>query len=123
MNTPNLVVMLTYNDRTVENAYEVFEECKNSKAKYFGFKEIPLPIDEMKTLFSYMKSCGKTTVLEVVEYNEQAGLNGAKVAVECGVDILMGTYYFKSIHQLCIENGIQYMPFIGNIKGRDVRRY
>ena len=38
-NNPELIVMLTYNDCTVENAYEIFEQCKNSKAKFWGFKE------------------------------------------------------------------------------------
>ena len=36
---PELIVMLTHNDLTVENAAEVFETCKNSKAEYWGFKE------------------------------------------------------------------------------------
>jgi len=58
--------MLTYNDVTVSNAYEVFEQCKNTKAVYWGFKEEGLPLEQMKKLYSYMKSCGKTTVLEVV---------------------------------------------------------
>ncbi len=35
----NLIVMLTHNDVTVNNAYEIFEQCKNSKAKFGGFKE------------------------------------------------------------------------------------
>ena len=65
---PELIVMLTHNDLTVENAYQVFEECKDSKALYFGFKEQPLPIEEMQRIFARMKECGKRTVLEVVEY-------------------------------------------------------
>ena len=28
---PELIVMLTYNDVTVSNAYEVFEQCRNTK--------------------------------------------------------------------------------------------
>ena len=101
---PNLIVMLTHNDKTVENAYEIFEQCKNSKAQYWGFKEEPLPIDQMKKLYAYMKECGKTTFLEVVEYTEEKGLEGAKMAVECGCDILMGTMFFDSINEYCKEN-------------------
>ena len=63
-NIPNLIVMLTQNDKTVLNAYEIFNQCKNSKAEFWGFKEEPLPLDEMKKLYSYMKSLGKTTFLE-----------------------------------------------------------
>lgn len=33
---PLLIVMLTYNDLTVENAYEIFDKYKDSKAEYWG---------------------------------------------------------------------------------------
>lgn len=115
---PNLIVMLTHNDKTVENAYEIFEQCKNSKAQYWGFKEEPLPIDEMKKLYTYMKQCGKTTFLEVVEYTEKKGLEGAKMAVECGCDILMGTMYFDSINEYCKKHNLKYMPFVGQVVER-----
>ena len=71
MDTPELVVMLTHNDRTVENAYQLFETCKDTKAKYWGFKEEPLPPEQMKELYAYMKACGKITSLEVVAYTEE----------------------------------------------------
>ncbi|MCQ2515184.1 MAG: hypothetical protein MJ089_08900 [Ruminococcus sp.] len=58
-NKPLLIVMLTYDDLTVKNAYEIFENCKNSKAEIFGFKEEPLSIPEMKRLFNYIKDNGK----------------------------------------------------------------
>lgn len=111
----NLVVMLTHNDKTVDNAYEIFEKCKISKAKYYGFKEEPLPLEEMKKLYKYMKKCGKQTVLEVVAYTEGEGLKGAEMALECECDFLMGTKYFESINNFCKENNIKYMPFIGNV--------
>ncbi len=117
-NSLNLIVMLTHNDKTAMNAYDIFEQCKNSKAKFFGFKEKPLPLSEMKKLYKYMKKCDKTTVLEVVSYTESEGIEGAKMAVECGVDILMGTKYFASIHDICEKNNIKYMPFIGEVVGR-----
>lgn len=114
----NLVVMLTHNDKTVNNAYEIFEKCKNSKAKYYGFKEEPLPLEEMKKLYSYMKKCGKHTVLEVVAYTEEEGLKGAKMALECECDFLMGTMYYDSINRFCKENNLKYMPFVGKVVER-----
>ncbi|MBR4627134.1 MAG: hypothetical protein IKO47_05470 [Ruminococcus sp.] len=118
MGKPELIVMLTYNDCTVENAFEIFSKCSDSKAKYWGFKEKPLPLDEMKRLYAYMKECGKTTVLEVVEYTEEEGINGAETAVECGCDILMGTMYSDKISEICRKNGIKYMPFVGDVYDR-----
>lgn len=118
MHKPELIVMLTYNDSTVLNAAEIFEQCKNSKANYWGFKEKPLPLDEMKALYNKMKACGKTTFLEVVAYTEEEGLEGAKTAVACGCDILMGTIFSDKINQFCKENQLKYMPFVGQITGR-----
>lgn len=117
-NFPELVVMLTHNDHTAENAREIFEQCKFTKAKYWGFKEKPLPLEDMKKLFSRMKEFGKTTFLEVVTYSEQEGLDGARIAAECQCDFLMGTKFFDSINVLCKENNIRYMPFVGKVSGR-----
>jgi len=102
----------------VENAYEIFEQCQDTKALYWGFKEQPLPIEEMKRIYSKMKECGKRTVLEVVAYTEAEGLEGAQMAATCGCDVLMGTCYSESIHKLCQQHNIDYMPFVGDIVGR-----
>ena len=115
---PELIVMLTHNDRTVENAREIFEQCKNTKAKFWGFKEEPLPLDDMKKLYARMKEFGKTTFLEVVAYSEREGLDGAKIAAACHCDFLMGTKYFDSVNDFCRDNDVKYMPFVGKITGR-----
>ena len=115
MSAPELIVMLTLDDRTVKNATAVFEQCKQTKAKYFGFKEEGIPLQEMKELFASIRDCGKSTVLEVVSYTEEEGLAGAEMAVECGCDILMGTVYHDSIRDCCKAHGIRYMPYVGDI--------
>lgn len=121
-NSPNhnteLIVMLTHNDRTLENAYEIFKQAAHSKAKYWGIKEKGLPLHAMQELFAYMKNCGKTTMLEVVAYTESECLNGAKMARECGCDFLIGTVFFDSVNDYCKQNSIKYMPFVGNVSGR-----
>lgn len=116
--TPNLIVMLTHNDVTVENAPEIFAQCQDSKAQFWGMKEEGLSLEQMKQLYARMRACGKTTFLEVVAYTEKAGLAGAEIAAACGCDILMGTLYFDSIHQFCKEHQMKYMPFVGRIHHR-----
>ena len=117
-NAPELIVMLTHNDLTVHNAYDIFDQCRNSRAKFWGFKEEPLPLEQMKKLFRYMKSCGKTTFLEVVAYSEKECMDGAKKAVACNCDFLLGTTFSDSINEFCRLNHIKYMPFVGKITGR-----
>lgn len=117
-NNPELVVMLTHNDYTVDNAEDIFEQCRDSEANYWGMKEVPLPPERMKALYADMKRSGKTTVLEVVGYTEEAGVRGAHLAAECGCDILMGTVFSVRVAEICHANGIRYMPFVGKISGR-----
>lgn len=118
MSTPKLIVMLTHHDKTVANATEIFNSCKNSKAEIFGFKEEGIPFAEMKTLFETMKNCGKITALEVVAYNEKECLDAAEKAVECQCNFLMGTKFFDSVNNFCKKNNLKYMPFVGEITGR-----
>lgn len=113
-----LVVMLTHHDLTVVDAAAVFEQCKDTKAQCWGFKEQPLPLDEMRRLYGRMKDCGKTTFMEVVAYGEAEGLEGAEMAVKCGCDVLMGTCYYDSINDLCRRHGLRYMPFVGRVEER-----
>lgn len=115
---PRLVVMLTYNDLTVENAAEVFDLCRNSSARYWGMKEKPLPPAEMKRLFARMKECGKITSLEVVSYDDEGALSGARLAANCGCDILMGTKFNQQVCDFLHSRGIKYFPFVGEIEGR-----
>ena len=116
--SPELIVMLTHNDMTVTDAYAVFDRCRNSKAKFWGFKEEPLPLEQMIQLFGYMKNCGKTTFLEVVAYSEEECLEGARKAVACNCDFLMGTTFFDSVNDFCRVNHLNYLPFVGKITGR-----
>ena len=113
-----LIVMLTYNDYTSEDAYSVFAECKNSIAKIWGLKEAGLPLEQMKILYDNMKTHGKTTVLEAVTYTEKKCMEAAKMAMECGCDILMGTIFFDSVNEFCKENNLKYVPFVGRVTGR-----
>lgn len=116
--SPKLIVMLTHHDRTVENAREIFERYGDAQAEFWGMKESPLPLEEMKELYACMRARGKRTALEVVAYTEEACLAGAEMAAECGCELLMGTMFFDSVNQFCKDEGLKYLPFVGQITGR-----
>lgn len=117
-NRPNLIVMLTNHDVTVKDAYDIFEDCKDiEEVKYWGFKNVGLPKDEMKRLVQAMKAAGKTTFLEVVTYDEASCLDAAKTCVDCGFDTLMGTVYYESVHKYLNEHHMDYSPFVGKVSG------
>jgi hypothetical protein len=114
---PEFILMLTYNDTTVKDALNIFRECKDAPVMHWGFKDVGLPPDEMKAVVREMKAAGKTTYLEVVSLSEEEGLRGARIAVEAGFDVLMGTVFFDSILEYLKGKPIKYYPFPGHIYG------
>ena len=112
---PELIVMLTHHDQTVGEALELFEACKDLPVKHWGFKDVGLPHDQMKALVKRMKAADKTTFLEVVSLSEEEGRTGARLAVEAGFDILMGTVYFVTIQQDLKDTPVRYYPFPGHV--------
>ncbi len=118
MAKPNLIVMLTHNDVTVKDAYDIFESCKDiDSVQHWGFKNVGLPKDEMKRIVQAMKKAGKTTYLEVVTYDEASCLEAAKTCIDCEFDTLMGTVYYESVHKYLNEHNMTYSPFVGKVSG------
>jgi len=112
---PSLIVMLTYNDQTIPDALQVFENCKDLPVKFWGFKDVGLPVDQMKTLVAAIKKAGKVSFLEVVRYTERECQESASLALDCGFDYLMGTVFYKSVFELLKKRTIQYFPFCGKV--------
>ena len=108
-----LIVMLTHNDVTVKDAKEIFEENKDLPVTNWGFKDVGLEPEKMKELCGMMKAAGKTTFLEVVTYSEEECMRGAKLAVECGFDCLLGTLFYDSVAEYVKTTNLKYYPFVG----------
>lgn len=114
---PKLILMFTQNDITVPDAIEYFEQVKDLSVDFFGFKELGLPTEKMKILNDKIHRAGFQSFLEVVEYEEDAILGPAKMAVDMDFDYLMGTVYYPSIWKV-INKKIKYFPFCGKIYDR-----
>jgi hypothetical protein len=110
-----IIIMLTHNDKTVPDAIAVFEENKDLPIQYWGFKDVGMDPADMKILCSKMRAAGKTSFLEVVSYTEEECMRGAKLAVECGFDYLLGTLYYDSVAAYVKEQGLKYLPFAGKV--------
>lgn len=108
-----LIVMLTWNDRTVENALELFEEAKAAAASRWGCKVEGIDEEGLKKLFSRMKEAGKETYLESLDISEEGCLEAARLAGKVGADHLMGSRFSQQILDTCRQNGVSYAPFVG----------
>jgi hypothetical protein len=114
---PELIVMLTHQDKTVPDALELFQRTKDYPITHWGFKDVGLPPKEMQAVAAAMKEASKNTFLEVVSLSEQDGLSGARLAVDSGFDILMGTVFYPSIGEYLKDKPIRYYPFPGRVHG------
>jgi hypothetical protein len=112
---PELIVMLTHQDKTVPDALELFQRTKDYPITHWGFKDVGLPPKEMQAVAAAMKQAGKNTFLEVVSLSEEDGLGGARLAVDSGFDILMGTVFYPSIGEYLKDKPIRYYPFPGRV--------
>ena len=112
---PELIVMLTHQDKTVSDALELFERTREYPITHWGFKDVGLSPREMQPVVDAMKDAQKVTFLEVVSLSEEEGLQGARLAVELGFDVLMGTVFYPSIGDYLRDKPIRYYPFPGHV--------
>lgn len=115
---PELIVMLTLDDRTVPDAKEIFKSCASAPVKTWGFKDVGIPFEQMRSLTAAMKDVGKTVYIESLESAENACLQSAKIAVDCGADVMSGGQYYESVKTFLHTNGLRYEPAIGTLRGR-----
>jgi len=112
-----LIFMLTHHDRTVPNAFEVFEEVKDTGVQNVGFKDVGLPFDELKRLADMINSEGLNSFLEVVSETEEACLAAIRQAMKIGVKNVIGVKReyaekaFKMIHDA------KFYPYVGRVIG------
>jgi mannose-6-phosphate isomerase-like protein (cupin superfamily) len=111
------IFMLTRNDRTVEDASQQLQTALGLGVRHIGFKDIGLPIEQLKSLNAAIKAGGATSYLEVVSLDRESEIVSAKAAVEIGVDILLGGTRVDDVLPILKDSSIKYYPFPGRITG------
>jgi mannose-6-phosphate isomerase-like protein (cupin superfamily) len=111
------IFMLTRNDRTVEDASEQLQTALGLGVRHIGFKDIGLPIAQLRALNAAIKTGGATSYLEVVSLDRNSEIASAKAAVEIGVDVMLGGTRADDVLPIIAGTSIQYCPFPGRIVG------
>jgi mannose-6-phosphate isomerase-like protein (cupin superfamily) len=111
------IFMLTRNDRTVPNASQQLQTALSLGVRHMGFKDIGLPIEQLKGLNAAIKAGGATSYLEVVSLDRESEMVSAKAAAEIGVDVLLGGTRVDDVLPIIKGTAIQYFPFAGRITG------
>jgi hypothetical protein len=110
--------MLTRDDRTVPDALDAYRSVRDlPHLRHVGFKDVGLPLDELKRLAGEIRAGGQTVMLEVVSLSEADELNSARGAVDIGVDYLLGGSRAEKVIPLIAGTAIKYFPFCGRTIG------
>ena len=109
----NFIFMLTNEDKTVENCLDVLDEVLPLGLGHIGFKDIGVPGDVLHLLNRRIREAGVTSYMEVVSETLEDCLRSAHVAVELGVDRLLGGTDMTAIKPILEGSDIAYYPFPG----------
>jgi hypothetical protein len=111
------IFMLTRNDETVTDARDIFGEVASTDLALVGFKDVGVPVATLRSLTAEIQDAGKQAVLEVVSLTEEDELRSARVALDLGVDYLIGGTRWRPVRKLLANRNIQYFPYVGKIIG------
>jgi Histidine biosynthesis protein len=114
---PEFVFMITHDDVTVEDAFKVYDEVRDTGLHFIGFKDVGLPFDRLKSLTEAMHEGGREVMLEVVSEEKEDELRSAEAALDLGVDYLLGGTHAGEVTRMLSGTGIRYCPFPGRIVG------
>jgi hypothetical protein len=111
------IFMLTHSDRTVPNARAVYDEIRSTAVRYVGFKDIGLPISELRALAGAIRADGREVMLEVVSEDPADELRSIGAALEIGVDWLLGGTHPDAALEVIAGTPMRYCPFPGRVIG------
>ncbi len=112
------IFMLTRNDKTVSDAMTQLQAALSLGVRHIGFKDVGLPVEDLKSLNQAIQNKGATSYLEVVSLDRDSEIASARAAVEIGVDILLGGTRVDDTLPVLAGSGLEYYPFPGRITGR-----
>jgi uncharacterized protein related to proFAR isomerase len=110
----HFILMLTNNDVTVENAISAYDSMQTSQIHYVGFKDIGLPVKDLKVLAQRIREDGRKVMLEVVATSKESELESIQAALDIGVDYLLGGRHVDDALALLRGSPVQYFPFAGH---------
>jgi len=117
----DFIFMLTREDQTVPDAYDRVDDVIAGGARHIGFKDVGLPIPDLKRLTDKIRASGARVYLEVVSLDAESEIRSAQAAVDLNVDFLLGGTRADLVIPIIKDTPLQYYPFPGTVVGHPSR--
>lgn len=117
----DFIFMLTRDDQTVEDCLAVLDLVRDVGLTHLGFKDVGVDPRTLGLLTEGIRRAGAVSYLEVVSVTPEACLRSARVAVEIGVDRLLGGTDAEPILDILAGSRVGYYPFPGRPEGHPTR--
>jgi 4-hydroxythreonine-4-phosphate dehydrogenase len=121
MSRPDFIFMLTRGDTTIADARAQLPHAIAAGVRHIGFKDVGLPLSELRALAADIHAAGALVYLEMVCLDAEAEAAAARAGVELGVDVLMGGTRPAIVEPIIAGSSIRYFPFPGRIVGHPSR--
>jgi pyridoxal/pyridoxine/pyridoxamine kinase len=113
----DFILMLTENDRTIPDARARLDEALEGGVRHIGFKDVGLPVAELRALATAIREAGGRSYLEVVSLDAESEMASARAAVDLDVDVLLGGTRAEEVTAITRHHPVRYYPFPGRITG------
>lgn len=113
----DFILMLTRADQTIPDCLEAARRALATGVTHIGFKDVGVAPEVLHELNSVIKQGGGTSYLEVVSTTLESSLESARLAVELGVDRLLGGTAVSGTLEIISGSGIEYFPCPGRPVG------
>src|SRR5699024_5226225 len=117
----DFIFLLTRHDRTVDHGLELIEAAVPLGVRHIGFKDVGVSRARLEEYHLRTRSLGAKSCLEMVDTRPGAARRTAAMAVEMGVDCLLGGVDVAPTLARLRGSGIEYYPNAGRPEGHPAR--
>lgn len=117
----DFIFMLTRQDRTIADCLHVLDLIRPLRLRHIGFKDVGVDKKTLATLADRIRGEGAMSYMEVVSTSPADTLNSARIAVELGVDRLLGGTDVQRIKDILKDCRTEYYPFCGFPSGHPTK--
>jgi len=117
----DFIFMLTRGDKTIEDCLQLFAQVAPLGLRHVGFKDVGVAPETLKALTDAIHQTGATSYMEVVSETAEAAIQATRVAVELGVNRLLGGTQVAAVKDILFGTQTEYYPFPGKPEGHPTK--